>query len=374
MKYRRFGKLDWRSSVLGFGVRRLPRETPQRLDQRQISGMLHLALESGLNYIDLGFTPDPRYQENMLNAIKVALNNGYRQKAKLAASIPVRRIRTAVDLDRYLEQYLGHLGAINFCILSGLDRWTWPGLEKLEVADWIERNLKAGKFEFVGFSFHDQFQYLREIVEAYSGWSLAGFQYSFMDIDHHPGTSGLQFASRNGLAVVTSEPLKSGRLAANLPGLVSDFWSALPGRSPAEWGLRWVMNHAEISTVVVDMSSLDQVQQNLALAADMEPDSLGIEEEVTISRIRDAYRKSRHFPCTACRSCMPCPQGIDAPRIFELYNDAVMYRDKDVAREIYLEENHDPGSCTECGRCVKTCGKQIDIPSWLKAARSLFEE
>ncbi|MGD9117272.1 MAG: 4Fe-4S dicluster domain-containing protein [Dehalococcoidia bacterium] len=83
-----------------------------------------------------------------------------------------------------------------------------------------------------------------------------------------------------------------------------------------------------------------------------------------IGRVRDAYRQLRPIPCTACRGCMPCPQGIDVPRLFELYNDAVIYGDMETARAIYRREGHNIADCTQCGVCV--CGREIPILEWLE--------
>jgi predicted aldo/keto reductase-like oxidoreductase len=210
---------------------------------------------------------------------------------------------------------------------------------------------------------------------AYDNWILAQFHYSFMDVDHHPGVSGLQLAAAKGLGVVVSKPLLGGRLIKNIPDSVAKIWSdAEPHRSPAEWALRWVWNHPEVSTAVCDMSTLKQVKENTALAGVTLADSFSVPEELVISRVRDAYRALKPIPCTACRGCMPCPQDIDVPRIFEIYNDAVMYGDTATARAIYRLEKHHLDDCTDCASCVNACGKKIPITDWLKKARSLLAE
>ncbi len=91
-----------------------------------------------------------------------------------------------------------------------------------------------------------------------------------------------------------------------------------------------------------------------------------------ISQVREAYRKRRPIPCPSCRACMPCPQGIDVPRIFELYNDAIMYNDVKTARSLYCGEKHRADSCTECSVCENACAKRLAMVDWLKAARQLF--
>jgi hypothetical protein len=120
------------------------------------------------------------------------------------------------------------------------------------------------------------------------------------------------------------------------------------------------------------MDSIKQVRENAALADSTAPDNFGVPEELVVSKARDAYFSLKPIPCTACRGCMPCPQGIDVPRVFEIYNDAQMYGDIVTARFIFKMERHDLDSCNECGTCV--CGKNIPIPDWLKKANTRLAE
>jgi hypothetical protein len=238
-----------------------------------------------------------------------------------------------------------------------------------------EKALIEKKAGYLGFFFHDQYEFLRQIIQSYDNWSLCRFQYSFMDLKHHPGYNGLKYAADNGLGVVAASPLLGGRLVRNIPETVASVWSkAKPQRPPAGWALRWVWNHEEVSTVVCDMNSVEQVKENAALAGAAPADSLSVMEEIVIGKARDAYGALKPLPCTACRGCMPCPQNIDVPRIFEIYNDAVMYGDAATARSLYRLENHNIDDCTECSVCAQACGFNYPIPEWLKKARTLLED
>jgi hypothetical protein len=368
MKYRRFGRLDWQVSVLGFGLARLP------LKNESIK-ILHYAIDHGVNYLDAGSPFVIKDNERLSRLLGEALQDGYRKKVRIAASLPFFLIDSFFDFRRYLNDLLKwlHTETLDFFLFGDLNRDTWPRVQGLDVLRRAEQAVADGKIGKIGFFFHDQFQFLREIVEAYDNWALGEFQYSFMDIDHHPGVGGLRYAAEKGLGVVVSKPLLGGRLTRNFPELVARIWAgATPKRNPAEWGLRWVWNHPDVSTVVCDMSTMAQVKANIALADSVEPESLTVPEELLISQVRDAYRSSRPIPCTACRICMPCPLGIDVPHLFEIYNDAIMYGDTETACSIYRLERHRLDTCNECGACENACGLKLPLLHWLRKVRQLL--
>ncbi len=363
MQYRKFGKVNWQVSALGFGLENLPANEDTAIN------MLRCTIDGGVNYIDAGSASLLKRHAKLLNN---ALADGYRNKIKIAAAIPSTSINVSADFERQLDDLLKQL-SVDFLVLGGLNRYTWEKVEGFKITHLLDKVISEKKISHVGFFFHDEYQFLREIIRAYDNWTLAQFQYSYMDVDHHPGVTGLSYATDKGLAVVAAKPLRGGRLTKNIPKNVEKIWAeAEPKRSPAEWSLRWVWNHGEVATAVCDMSSLEQVKENLTLVGRVKAGSFSVLEELVISKVRDAYRALKPIPCTACRGCMPCPQDIDAPRIFEIYNDAVMYNDVVKAREIYRREKHELDNCNECKICENRCGMKIPLTEWLKKARELL--
>ena len=363
--------------MLGFGVMRLPRleEDRTRIDEVEATRMLRHAIDHGVNFLDLGYLYDSGQREQVSRLIGQILQNGYRQKIKIAASLPVSLINSTDDVESYLNQQLDWLqiDKLDFFLLAELNRQNWPDLPSEEIFKHTEAAIAEGRLDWLGFSFHDDYQTLRSVLEAYDNWSLCRFQYSFMDVDHHPGVGGIKYAYDKGLAVVITKPLKGGRLTRKFPESVKKIWAeSTPKRSPAEWGLCWVWNHPEIATAVSDMSSLAQVKENVALADKAQASSLTVPEELVINRVRDTYREMKPIPCTACRGCMPCPKDIDVPRIFELYNDAVIYNDIETVRSVFRNEKHRIDTCDACGDCIKSCGFKLPVIDWLKKARTLL--
>jgi len=170
------------------------------------------------------------------------------------------------------------------------------------------------------------------------------------------------------------EPLRGGKLGKQ-PEPVMKVWnSASQKRSPAEWALLWVLDQPEISVALSGMSTMEQVVENVAVTSRSAPGILTAEELALYDRIREAYQGLSPIPCTACEYCMPCPNGVDIPRNFQIYNDAVMYDDMRIGRFYYrggrIEDEQRADKCTECGECIEACPQSIDIPEWLKKVHS----
>ena len=372
MKYRKFGKLDWQVSALGFGAMRLPilNEDYAKIDEAQAIPMIRYAVDHGVNYIDSAWG----YHRGMSEVIaEKALRDGYHEKVKVATKLPCPDVQTAADFDRLLNEQLGRLNSkIDFYLLHGLNKIQWAKVRDLGVLKWAERQQADGRIGYLGFSFHDNFDVFKEIIDAYDNWMLAQIQYNFMDEKNQAGTKGLEYAHKKGLAVVVMEPIRGGRLARP-PEKVVQLWQSAPvQRTPVEWALRWVWNHLEVSTVLSGMGSMQQVVENVASAEHSQPHNLTADEVVLVGRVKDAYF-SNAVACTGCRYCMPCPNDVDIPRVFNLYNDAVIYGDAARPRRDYgrMKPEQRADNCTKCEQCVEKCPQQLAIPELLEKA-SIF--
>jgi predicted aldo/keto reductase-like oxidoreductase len=198
-----------------------------------------------------------------------------------------------------------------------------------------------------------------------------------MDEEHQAGTRGLKYAADKGLAVVVMEPIRGGRLAGSPPGPIMDLWDTAPHkREPAEWALQWVWNQPEVSVVLSGMSTMEQVKQNIVSAGRSGVGTLTQDELDLIAQVRDKYRELSPIDCTKCEYCLPCPSGVNIPRIFEIYNEAIMYNEMRSARMLYnwLKEEERADVCEECGQCIELCPQGLPISDWLKKAHDLLSQ
>ncbi|MGC8788271.1 MAG: aldo/keto reductase, partial [Anaerolineae bacterium] len=299
-----------------------------------------------------------------------ALQGGYRAKIRLATKLPCWLVQSASDFDRYLNEQLQRLQTdhIDFYLLHSLNKAEWTKVRDLGVLSWAEKAIADGRIGYLGFSFHDEYPVFQEIVDAYDRWTFCQIQYNYMDINHQAGTKGLHYAASKGLAVVVMEPLLGGRLV-NPPEPVQKIWESAPKkRTPADWALQWLWNQPEVSVVLSGMSTIQQVEENLASADRSGIGILSQEELDIIARVRAKYNELCPIPCTACGYCMPCPSGVDIPRVFRQFNYGAIYNAVEEARSGYqnIPEQARADKCSECHQCEELCPQHIPISTWMK--------
>jgi len=294
MLYRKMKKAAPNLSILGFGCMRLPLKDNGEIDEDQATGMLRYAIDHGVNYIDTAY---PYHNGASEPFVGRALAGGYREKVHLATKLPSWLITSREDMDKYLDEQLARLrtDTIDFYLVHGLIRPFWENLSALGVMEFLDDAIADGRIRYAGFSFHDNTILFKEIVKSYD-WTFAQIQYNFMDEHYQAGTEGLKYAAKKGLGIVVMEPVRGGLLAKDLAG-VSEIWQkAKVQRPPAEWALRWVWNHPEVSVVLSGMSTPEQVRQNVALAKSGFADSLKKAELSLFGKVKKELEKRIIIP------------------------------------------------------------------------------
>ena len=374
MKYRKFGKNGTDTSVFGIGCMRLPLkngEDESKIDEAEAIRMIRYAIDSGVNYVDTAY---PYHGGESEPLVGKALQDGYRERTKLATKSPVWKVEQYEDFEKFLDEQLEKLQTdyVDFYLLHALSIERWEKMKKLNALAFLDEMKKKGKIKNAGFSFHDNYPTFKTIVDAYD-WDMCQIQLNYLDQEYQAGVKGLQYASRKGIPVVVMEPLQGGKLAQIPSQDIMELWKSYDEkRSPVEWAFKWLYNFPEVNVILSGVSNMEQLKENIELFDSAEADTMSEEELKLVDKVRDLYREKIMVPCTGCDYCKPCPEGVAISTVFELYNEAVMYDKKEKNARMYndflIKNNKDASQCVECGNCESACPQNIAIIEELKNA------
>lgn len=380
MKYRTLGKSQEKVSILGFGCMRLPviDGDTAKIDEGKAIPMVRHAIDQGVNYIDTAF---PYHGEMSESFVGKTLKDGYREKVNLATKLPSWLIESESDMKKYLDIQLDRLqtDSIDFYLIHALNHAYWENLKKHRLFDFIEWALKQKKIKHIGFSFHDDVELFKKIVDSYD-WEFCQIQYNYLDENYQAGKEGLEYASQKGLGIIIMEPLRGGNLVTGLPGeVINTFKNADTKMDPAEWGLKWLWNDPKIDIVLSGMSTMEQVKSNIQYANEAEANGFSTKNLETINQVKSIFNHKKLIPCTACEYCMPCPSGVNIPKNFHFYNEYYRF-DTEKARKaakftysISVKPEEVSSLCIECKACETHCPQNIEISKELKKVVELYE-
>ena len=371
MLYRKLGSTGLEVSQLGFGAMRLPMigtGKDQKVNRDLAIPMIRRALDAGVNYVDtaVGYCHhDSQYAlgeaiRGRRDTVIVSTKNPYYgdDEKKWRENLENSLKRIGVD---YIDIYNHH----------GVNWKSYQEHVEPHMGKWMHKAKNEGLIRHVCCSFHDNNDALMKLVD--SGYpEVITLQYNLFDRQLEPGIAR---AHEKGIGVVVMGPVGGGRLVG--PSAAFGPAAAGAGRMP-ELAMRFVLANPNVSVALSGMSTMQQVEENVAVACDGAV--LSEADKAAIDRQLAALRKLADLYCTGCGYCMPCPSNVDIRGVFDCYNHARVYGLLDSARDRYAGMTHrwsdgkdvTAAVCTDCGACEPKCPQKIEIRKQLKEAHEML--
>lgn len=367
MQYRKFGNTGVKISALGFGAMRLPEIEENgtfRIDEDQALAAITRAFELGVNYIDTAYG----YCHGNSEIVVGKALKGWRDKVYLSTKLPVWMVKAKADYRRLLEEQLRKLDVdyIDFYHFHALNQERFDNVVlKYDLLDEAQKAKEEGLIRHVSFSFHDDPEVLKRLVDVGIFSSLL-CQYNLLD---RANEEAIAYAHSKGMGVVIMGPVAGGRLAASSKNIQQ----LLEGQavSTPELALRFVLANSHVSCALSGMSSVQMVEENVRTAS--------LETHLTddeLQRIKMALKENERLAelyCTGCDYCMPCPNEVNIPLNFRLMNYHRVYGLTEYARGEYSKigsteqlKGRKAEECIECGICEEKCPQKIAIREQLK--------
>jgi len=363
MKYRTFDKLKVSPSMLGFGCMRFPLNEDQSINEEEAEKMIDEAIKNGVTYIDTAY---PYHNGDSEPFVGRVLKKYPRDSFFLATKLPIWKISSQEEARDIFNQQLERLGVdyVDFYLLHALDKEKWEKVLEYDIISLCEELRDQGKIRFLGFSFHDEFNVFKEILE-YRDWDFCQLQLNYMDMDIQAGMKGYELAEKRGVPIVVMEPIKGGSLATLPKQQEKMFKDKNPEASLSSWALRYIGTLPNVKVILSGMSTYEQVEDNLKTFKDFKV--LDEEELKLVEEVANALKAKTQNGCTGCAYCMPCPFGVDIPSNFKYWNNAFIYENHDMFKGKLLKmDSKLADHCKQCGKCEKMCPQQLPIREDLK--------
>ena len=364
MIYKKFQ--DLQLSALGMGAMRLPviDGDDARIDEAAAEQMVDYAMAHGVNYYDTAWGYHDGKSELVMGK---ALQKYPRESFYLATKFPGYDLSNMDKVQEIFEKQLEKCGVEyfdfylfhNVCEMN-IDAYLNPAYG---IYEYLMEQKRAGRIRHLGFSAHGSYDVMERFLKAYGkDMEFCQIQLNYLDWSFQDAKAKLELLKEYHLPVWVMEPLRGGRLAS----LASEDTQKLSALRPQEkvpaWAFRFLQSIPEVTVVLSGMSDMEQMQENIKTFEEEKP--LSEEEMETLLKMAENMVKKIVLPCTACHYCVShCPQGLDIPRLLELYNEHCFTRGGFIAPMALsaIPQEKQPSSCIGCRSCEAVCPQQIHI-------------
>lgn len=356
MQYRTLGKTDINVSILGFGAMRLPlvEAEGKRSIKEEANEIIEACLRHGINYFDTGYTYCEMQSESFLGRVL----KPYREIVYISTKFPLWLCESRGDFLKILKEQLKRLQTdwIDIYYFHNLTRDGYKNkFCRFFLLDEAMKAKTRGLVKHLGFSCHDSPEFMIEIMN--EKWpEVLLCQYNLLDTKNEVA---MKYAKDNGIGVVIMGPVGGGRLAvesSRLRSIMPPGINTIP-----EFALKFVYSNSNITCALSGMQSVTVVEENARIASKHEIIPAG-----DIKRILETiagWKIEGGLKCTGCKYCMPCPNGIDIPYNFYLFELYKIYDLKEYALTAYskMKPEKRAEKCIKCGVCEDKCPQKINI-------------
>ena len=364
MIYRDFQ--DMKLSALGFGSMRLPvvDGNDAQIDEAAALAMVDYAMAHGVNYYDTAWGYHDGNSELVMGK---ALARYPREKFFLATKFPGYDLANMDKVEAifekqlekcrvdYFDFYLFH----NVCEMN-IDAYLDP---KYGIHEYLMQQKAAGRIRHLGFSAHGAYPVLKRFLDAYGNdMEFCQLQINYLDWDFQDAKAKVELLKEHNIPVWVMEPLRGGKLARLEQTYEARLKALRPQESIPAWAFRFLQSLPTVAVTLSGMSNMEQLKANIATFEEDKP-LTNAEMEALLAVAKEMTRKIA-LPCTACHYCVShCPQGLDIPRLLELYNEHCFTGGGFIAPMALaaVPEDKLPSACLGCRSCEAVCPQQIKI-------------
>ena len=350
----------------GFGCMRLPM-IDKEVDHKQFCEMIDLFMENGFTYYD---TARVYIQGKSELALKECLVKRYpRESFIIADKLSGSCFEKQEDIIPFFNSQLEALGVeyIDYYLMHCQMQRNYDKFMNAKAYEIAAQLKKEGKIKHLGFSFHDNAEFLEKILIDHPEVEFVQIQFNYLDYDsvNVESKKCYDVCRKYNKDVMIMEPVKGGELV-NLPLKAQEIINKLEKGSNASYAIRFAASFDGVIMVLSGMSDLNQMKDNISYMKDFKP--LTDYEKQELFKVAEVIKENKFIPCTGCRYCVDgCPKQIKIPDMFSILNTKIL--NKNYNPNAYKELTVSSGlasDCIKCGLCEKECPQNLPIRELLE--------
>lgn len=358
-------------SALGMGTMRLPviDGDDSRIDEAAVLEMVDYAMAHGVNYFDTAYGYHGGMSETVMGR---ALARHPRESFHLADKFPGYDLSNMPKVREIFEEQLRKCQVDHFdfymfhnvCEMD-IDAYLDP---QYGIHDYLTEQRRNGRIRHLGFSAHGSIEVMERFIEAYGDdMEFCQIQLNYVDWTFQDAKGKMELLRRHNIPCWVMEPVRGGKLARLSPEQESLLRSMRPDEEPVAWAFRFLQSLPDVVVTLSGMSDMEQMKANISTYQEERP--LTDAEMEALLEMASGMIGRDSVPCTSCRYCLShCPQGIDVPRMIELYNEHTFTGGGFIAPMALMAvpAERQPSACIGCGRCADVCPQRLDVPGIMR--------
>lgn len=359
MFYRRLGRTNLYISEISLGGSPLPDWA-----------IFREIIDRGVNYIDTSESYQNGNSERQIGRLFKAVG---RDKVHVGTKFHLRSNWDKEDIIDRVNKSLQRLDTdyLDVLLIHGASNENDLSDERLISA--FEQLKEEGKYRFRGLSCHsNHHKVVKKAVEC-GYYDMIQLGYNVFDIQEteektevyndYLGASGIRrliaLAKESDIGIIAMKTLKVGAKRQNLEAYRTGSTSLF------QTMLKWVLENKNVSSVVTEMLTFEQMEEDLAVVGQ----SLAGEEKRALYRHVLDNKKDYCHQCGVCEA--NCPSRIKTTSILHCLIYLESYRKWNLAKSIYsrLKPEETAFACKGCGICEKVCPYGVSVQEKIKEAQ-----
>lgn len=216
---------------------------------------------------------------------------------------------------------------------------------------------KQGKTRFVGIATHNDVEEALRSAADSGVYDVAMPAYNYKTQNKESMNEALAYAVKAGMGIVAMKTTAGAFRDKSGPALNTNA------------ALKWVLQNENIASITSGMSTIEEMQKNLAMIQDM---------KITDQELKDLNLASAgsepSLYCHQCKTCLPqCPENLDIPTLMRSYMYAYGYKNMEQAYYTVADSQLTGNPCENCGTCNVQCTAGFNVQAKIRDISRLRE-